>query len=46
MMCQCAICGFIGHVHDYHQWESEDRRYPALWICDVCYVELNNPGTT
>ena len=39
MKVHCMICGFVGHVTDYHIWQGE-RRYPDVWICDICYVEL------
>lgn len=44
MMCTCAICGFTGEVFDYHLWRTTDRRYPQLWICDICYVDIKLPG--
>jgi len=41
MMCQCAVCGFIGDVFDYEVW-TRGNQYPTLWICDICYTDLNN----
>lgn len=42
MMCMCSICGWTGEVYDYHLWRVLDRKYPQVWICDICYVDLNN----
>ena len=36
----CMICGFDGHSYDYYIWRSEGRQYPSVWICDVCYSDL------
>ena len=40
MICTCAICGFSGDVYDYEEWTR--GQFPKLWICDICYVDLNN----
>ena len=40
MIATCVCCGFDGHVHDYHLWTADGRKYPDVWLCDVCYVEV------
>ena len=37
---KCECCGFVGNIHDYHIWTKEGSRYPQLWICDICAIEL------
>ena len=44
MLVDCAICGFMGDVHDYHRWYNKNRRYPVLWICDLCKLDLHPAG--
>ena len=31
---------FDGHVYDYEVWAKGLNSTPALWICDVCAVDL------
>ena len=40
MIVTCIICKFDGNVYDYHQWTAEGRKYPDLWICDICATDI------
>ena len=40
MMVSCVCCGFDGHVFDYQAWTKYGGKYPDLYICDICYVEM------
>ena len=35
----CDRCGWEGLVCNYYIWQG-DRRYPNVWICDVCRQDL------
>ena len=40
MRVQCAICCYPSTVIPRHIWASYGRKYPDVWICDVCYKEI------
>jgi len=38
----CALCGYVGFVHEYNIWTATDHRLPEVWMCDVCGSQIRN----
>ena len=36
MIVRCAICGFVGTIHEYVDFTKGDRSLPEVWLCDEC----------